>query len=152
MFFVCSCLRFAVQAVGDSEEIESLFGKGSIHQEAKCPECNKLLLRGPVLDVELHRQVHHVLRLLAPMEAHLALSGLGFPEEQACTFSDVQKVLVGQRIRSIEGSTLSDTTRTILDSITMEDGTTLMVAASPYGALVYRIRPPNPFVRKEQTE
>jgi hypothetical protein len=146
MYIACPCLQFAIHVVGDPEEIQSLLGDESPHAEARCPLCRKALSRAPHLDSELAPLVQDVLRDLSPVEAHLVLEGMGFPDERDCVAEIVKALLVNQRVRSVAGHTLRGTARTAIDSITMEDGTTLFFGAS---SIVYRVRKPNPFMSKE---
>ena len=148
MFRVCSCLQFAIHAVGDPIEIRELLGADSPHAEARCPECKKQLQRASCIDPDLHARVASVLRDLTPHEAHLVLEGMGFPEERDCV-ADVVRSVMNQKVRSIDAHTVRGTARTVIESITMEDGTTLFLSGTGWGALVYRIRVPKPFVSKE---
>lgn len=150
MFYVCSCLRFAIRVVGNPEERELLLGPGTPHEHPVCPECGGALEAAPFIDAELLLRVQNVLRELSPMEAHLAFEQMGFPEERSCGEDTVRAVLnqkvVGVRAREIRG-----TGRTVLDSLTMEDGTTVFLSGSGWGALVYRVRKPRPYTAKETT-
>jgi hypothetical protein len=152
MYFICDDLHFALRVVGDPEEIESLLGEGSPQKNAVCPECpstrRKVLQKGVFMDSELLTKVAPVLRELSPIEAHLALEGLGFPEERQCAAEIVRQVM-RMPVKSVQARDIRGTSRTVIDSITYEDGTTLFMSGSGWGALVYRIRKPKPYVSKE---
>ena len=149
MYFVCASLHFAVRVSGDTQEVQDLLGEQTPHASTKCPECHASLLRSEFLDDTLATAVAPVLRVLTPYETHLALEGMGFPEEQECSVESLRKVLLSQPIRSISAKDVPYTQRSSLESITLEDGATIFLAASGYGALVYRIRKANPYTSKE---
>lgn len=150
MYFACSCLRFALRVTGSAEECAALLGPGTPHEHAKCPECGSQLQHASFLDSDTLARIQFVVREVTPMEAHLVLEGLGFPEERSCGEDTVRAALVGQRIRAVDVREIRGTGRTVVDNITLEDGTTLFLAGSGWGATVYRVRAPNPYVSKEE--
>jgi hypothetical protein len=87
------------------------------------------------------------MRDLKPIEAHLLFEGMGFPEERDCVAEVVCQELT-KRVSKVHAVTLQGTGRTVLDALELEDGTTLFFSGSAHGALVYRIRKPNPYVAK----
>jgi hypothetical protein len=150
MYFICPELHFALRAVGgDANEVAALLGPTSPQANAACPECHKPLKQGVFIDASLLARVTPVLREVTPLEAHLALEGLGFPDERDCAEEIVRGVLLGKSIRSVQAHGIRGTHRTVIDSITFEDGTTMFFSGSQWGALVYRLRKPNPFLSKE---
>lgn len=148
MFYVCSCLRFAIRVMGGVEDRDTLLGTCTPHAHPTCPECGGPLVAAAFVDAALLSRVQHVLRELSPMEAHLAFEKMGFPEERSCGEDTVRAVLC-QKVTSVHVHEIRGTGRTVLESLTMEDGTTVFLSGSGWGALVYRVRKPHPYVAKE---
>ena len=71
--------------------------------------------------------------------AYEALSGLGWPEEQVCSPTQMKKLLVGKKITAVEVEVGTKPSRSILHSITLEDGRTLYLGSSPLGAVAYKV-------------
>lgn len=138
MYFVCSCLRFAIHVQGDPSILQ---GPDSPHNDAKCPECGGKLHRASFIDNGMLARVQFVLRELTPHEAHMALEGLGFPEERSCG-EDTVRAVMQQKVVSIDAREIRGTGRTVVDSITFEDGSTVFLSGSGWGPLVHRIRKP----------
>ena len=149
MYYVCPHFDFAVRAVGDPEEIKALLRGVEVEL---CPECKTPLRSSLYLDQELRLHVQHVLRELTPHETYLALLGNGFPEERECVEEIVTRVLEGHTVKKIEAREIPHTHRTVIDSITLEDGTTLFLSGSGWGALVTRIRKPNAYTNAYRTK
>lgn len=144
MYIACPCKKFAVRVVGDPAEIEDLLGENSPNRDMPCPECKDRLYYVASMGPEVLEELREVLRELTPMEAHLALNGVGFPEERDCV-AEIVRAVMRQSIRSVDVKTIRGTTKCEISSITMEDGTTVFLGG---GAIVYRIRKPHPFVSK----
>lgn len=144
MYMICGCLKFCVHVMGAPEEIQSLLtGPDSPHKDANCPLCGGELTKAEFIDDSLLSRVTTELRELTPKEAHLALEGLGFPEERSCGIDSVSSVLLQGTISGMDAREIRGTGRTVLDSVTLHDGTTIFLASSGWGPLVYRIRPPS---------
>ena len=150
MFFVCPNADFAVQAVGDLDEIHKLLsGPTSSHAETKCPECGTPIWRASAIDQEVQLRVREVFRTLTPHEVYLALEGLGFPEERVCTAEAASELFRTQRVTKTHIIDILGTGRSVVDHIVFEDGTTLFLSGSAWGAIIYRIRKPRPYANKE---
>lgn len=149
MYYVCTCLRFAIRVLGDAEEQEALLGTRSPHTELLCPECRRVLKAAPFIEPDLLVRVQGILRELSPLEAHFVFEDLGFPEERSCGEDTVRSVLVSHKIKEASIREIRGTGRTVVDSLTLEDGTTVFLSGSGWGALVYRVRKPMPYTAKE---
>lgn len=143
MYVLCSECPFGIQVDGDLHEATKLVGSTSPHGEAPCPSCGGKLVRGSRVDAAV-RQDRHI-RRLTPMEAHLLFEGMGFPEERDCVREVLVDELINKAIRKVVAHTLQGTTRTVLEQLELEDGTTIFFSGSPWGALAYRIRKAKPY-------
>lgn len=148
MYVVCPSLDFAVHVITDdaSEARALLMPEG---RAPRCPQCRRDLSLAPFLDNELLARTQFVMRELTPLETFHAIEELGFPEERDCGEEVVRSVMQQQKVKSVQVKSVRGTGRSVIDSITMEDGTTLFLNGSGWGALVYRIRKPAPYSSRE---
>lgn len=145
MFLICDNCPCGIRVVGVREDIEVLVGRGSPHYgNYKCPQCNLLMVSAEHVGGEVlnRKQV----RDLSPQEAHLAFEGLGFPSERDCVHDIVAQELTTKAVKRVKGKTVPGTNRSSIDELELEDGTTIFLSGSAHGALVYRIRKPQPYV------
>ena len=146
LFILCTKCSFGVKVQGAEEDIESLVGSGSptngVHN---CPDCGSKCVNAPYADSPL--LASYQIRDVTPFEAHLVFERMGFPEERDCIAETVIDELTSKRIKSVVARTVRGTNRASIDTITLEDGTTLFLSGSAAGAIVYRIRKASPYVR-----
>jgi hypothetical protein len=141
MFIICEKCRFGLQVLGGSEDIDHLVGEGSPHWgRHQCPLCGGLCKAAPFADAAVTAAKH--MRSLTPMEAHLLFEGMGFPEERDCV-ADIVKEELKKPIKRVKAFTVPNTNRSVLESLELEDGTTVFLSGCAEGALVYRIRKPH---------
>lgn len=144
MFILCDSCPFGIRVDGDELDVEGLVGDSSPHAQGLCPDCAVgSLKRGKFADNAALSG--RAIRTLSPMEAHLLLEGMGYPEERDCVVEIFTQELTSKRIRKIDAYTAPGTTRTVLNTLELEDGTTIFFSGSAVGALAYRIRKPNPY-------
>ena len=149
MYILCPSCTFGVRVTGSTEEIDGLLGPESPRRGVYlCPNCGTGCTRAPFVDSGLLATKH--VRALTPFEAHLLLEGMGFPEERDCVAETVVNELATKRVTAVRAFTVPNTTRTVVHSLTMDDGTTLFLSGSAHGAIVYRIRKPNPYLSAEE--
>lgn len=149
MYIVCACGGFALRVVGEADEIDRYINPTFRGCALLCPECKAPLHSAEHIDAALSQRIAPILREVTPHEAHLAIEGMGFPEERDCVADVVRTVLEGDQIDSISIRTIKGTGRSALDSIMMKSGATVFLGGSAWGALVYRVRSPKP--TKEKT-
>ncbi len=147
---LCPRCLFAMRIIGKPEEVDMLVGSRSDYWPDKytCPRCDGSA-RG-VLEIEIDSKAMSKLDLvdLTPEEAFAALNGLGIPTEHKC-FLEVVQALLKYPIKNVKGEDVPGTTRSVIHSIELVDGTKIYLGSSPLGAVVYRITPP--FSYKEMT-
>jgi len=137
MFIICDSCPAGLRVVGEAEEIRSLI---SGREKYSCYSCGDTVSLAPFADNDVLR-IKDV-RTVSPMEAHLALEGLGLPEERECAAEIVASLLIHQKIKKVTTRSVPNTGRSVLEAIEFEDGTTMFLGSSAHGALVYRIRRP----------
>lgn len=76
---------------------------------------------------------------ITPQECFQALNGLGLPRERACHTQAVLTAILNKKVVGAEVQMLANDKRSVLHSITLEDGTRIYLGSSPQGALVYRL-------------
>jgi hypothetical protein len=133
---ITRCLQCGeeISIVGDPVEARSLFG-AEVDTSHNCPKCG-----GPVQVLQESARVGTL--CLNPYEAHLALSGFGFPWEQECNALKVQNLFSSVPVLRVDAVDIPGTTRSELRSITFKDGSRLYLAAGGKGVTVYRITRP----------
>lgn len=148
MFILCERCHFGLHVQGDVREIESLVGERSPHwNRHQCPECGALCVAAPFADASVTGSKH--MHFLTPMEAHLLFEGMGLPEERDCV-ADIVREELKKPIKAVKVFTVANTNRSVLESIELEDGTTIFLSGSAHGALVYRIRKPHLYADQVQ--
>ena len=138
MFIICSTCPEGLRVVGEPDEIKSLI---SSREGCVCYVCGAECMVSPFADNDV-LQTKHV-HTLSPMEAYLALEGMGIPEERECASEIVATLLIHQRIKKVTARSVPNTGRSCIDAIEFEDGTVMYLASSVHGALVYRIKKPH---------
>lgn len=134
MYIHCSSCTFGV-VVEDTDECFTLFSakrnpeRDNIY---RCPQCRGIL--------QWETPEASMASTMSVLQAHIALSNLGMPGETECSASRVREVLQSGKILSVDVVNIPGTTRSLLRSITMEDGTQVFLEAGGHGVTVYRIR------------
>lgn len=85
---------------------------------------------------------------VSPLEAVAALNGLGLPDERECSPAAVRLLLEGATITSVQTRTIRNSHRCVVDHLVLVDGTRVYLAASSYGATVYRISRPGSYAER----
>ncbi len=140
--YLCAGCKFAARVLGSSTESVELVGPTSQFwsQQNLCPACenNNLLAAHEHM---LSGELLHSLRFteLEATECFAMLCGDGLPEEWSANATAVQEVFTSSRVKTVTATTVKGTTRSIIERIIFEDGTRMYLAASPHGAIVYRI-------------
>lgn len=138
MFIVCERCPFGLEVMGELKDVSDLRSSNQV-----CPECGGPCTKSKFIDQEARGA--RTIRRLNPQEAHLVFEGMGFPEERACVDEIVAQELTTKRVVTVRGVTIPNTARTVVHELVLEDGTTMFFGASSHGAVVYRIRKPNPY-------
>ena len=132
--------------MGDPEEIENLLGERSEFwpDKYKCHACGKPAQYCLTAEVsELAFAKLHVTDLTA-QEAYASLNGFGLPDERVCC-EEVVLPLFAQAGIKVKGGRPRGHTFFRLEELTFADGTTLFLAPSAQGAVIYRVRKPHSY-------
>lgn len=130
---------------GEHGEAEDLLGPSSDWYPDKypCPTCESpCRAYSSVAPEELET---YDVRDVTPMEAFVALCGVGFPEEQACGEDAVGKLFGEQKVKRVFTRQVHNSTRCVLECIEFEDGSKAHFGASSHGATIYRISRPGKY-------
>ncbi len=144
ILIVCSACRLALRTSGDPSEVDYLVGTQCEWYPNKYP-CPMEDCPGPMVitDTIASIDIEHIdIRELTPQETFQALCGMGLPNEKVCTADYLREVLSKQQVASVQARDIVNTSRCVLDSITLGNGYRIYLGASPMGAVVYRIAPP----------
>lgn len=151
IYIVCTECSTAVRVSGDQEELDHLFGERNTDwypSNFPCPDAScdaKAKLLDSVASSALRMlEVHD----LTPHEAYAALHGLGLPAERDCGPTAVKELLLTNQVAKVDARLIKGSNRSVIYSITMEDGTTLFLGSSPFGATAYRIAKPQSAVEQ----
>ncbi len=110
-----------------------------------CPACSRFMT---IADDDVdYSEVGESVVEVTPMEFFAAMSGLGLPDERECSEEVVTRVLREQPIRRVVGSSVEGS-RYCIHHLELWDGTRLYMAASPDGAIVYRIVRPTRYTER----
>ncbi len=82
---------------------------------------------------------------LTPQEAFASFQGAGIPVQQVASIEQVQELLREKPIRKVHGASVKGGRHALVESLELWDGTIVFLAASPQGAVIYRIRPPSSY-------
>jgi len=138
MMILCPQCCLVIRISGDANEFDSLLGAHSQWYPDKypCPNCGTKCTLQEHIEANALRilDVHD----LTIAEAFAAFNGLGFPEERECGPTAVRE-LFKQPIEKIDLQQIRGTNRSVIHSIVFKDGTKMFLAASPMGAIIYRI-------------
>jgi hypothetical protein len=146
----CLKCQVALRLSGEFDEMDFLVGMKSdwYPDRYPCPTggCGgTMTLTDTIASVDLEKlRVHD----LNPQEAFQAMHGMGLPKERECSAELVLKTLVGHLVTSVDIQDLRGSNRSVIHSLTLENGVRLYLGSSPFGAVVYRVAPPRSHVQE----
>lgn len=73
------------------------------------------------------------------LELYQATAGLGLLSERKCSPLALKKILLGRKIVGLDITEAGDPDKSILTSITIDNGKVIHVASSTKGAIVYKV-------------
>ena len=77
--------------------------------------------------------------LLSAVQLYQATMGSGLPEERNCGPKDVKKLMTGAKITAVQLGDAPTANRSLIHSITLDNGKVLHLAPSTKGATVFKI-------------
>jgi hypothetical protein len=140
----------AVRVIDDPAQTESLVGQGSEFWPDKytCVSCTASCEAIAEHDADPEALARMKVRDLTAAELYAALLGLGTPDEMVCDGTTVRELFATKPVKRVHGKDLPNTTRFLLETIELEDGTKLHFGAGAQGAIVYRITRPVSYTKK----
>lgn len=140
MITLCVACKLAIRVFEDSP----ILGAHSEWYPANypCPSCGKAT--PSIAEEAIPADILPLLRFetLTPLEAFIAYAGVGLPREKAFTQETLTTLLREVPIRRVVGNDVQGSRgRFVLEYLELWDGTRVHFAASPEGAVVYRVQP-----------
>ena len=141
----------AIRVTGEHDEVQQLLGEHNqdwYPDKYPCPmpTCDGKSEFMDAIEPAAFRMLNIV--DLTLHEAYAAFHGLGLPDERDCGPVAIRECLLSGRVKSVDVRLIRGSSRSVLYSITMEDGTTIHVGSSPFGAVVYRLAKPQSAVQR----
>ena len=68
-----------------------------------------------------------------------ATVGLGLPNERKCSPNDVKKALLGSRIKAVHLENAADPKKSLIMSLTLDNGKVFHLSTSTRGAIIYKV-------------
>lgn len=149
---IVPCFRCytAVRVMGEITRVHDLVGESSEYWPDKfhCVNCHRPC--EGLLEEEVDAAVLERMKVkeLSPDEMLAAQEGFGTPEEMICSSGAVTELFEKNAVKKVHGYEPSGTTRFIIDCIEFENGVRMHLAASPGGAVVFRISRPYSYTKK----
>jgi hypothetical protein len=113
----------------------------------ECPKCGGRAVGQHEEDLPRAFQTAAIIDLTAE-ELFTALNGLGLPDEEPASAETVKSLLLNEKITAVSARNISNTKRCTIDSITFSSGVRICLAASTYGAVVYRVIQPPAYAKR----
>ena len=125
MYYVCSKCNFYVRVTGCIDELDDLARK-----EYSCPECDVRL------EVNGKRLPGRTFVVLTKSQFISAINGMGLPSETVTHVEPIVAMLKSSRVVDVKAFERDG--RCFIHEISLDNGVTLHLAASGYGAVVYK--------------
>lgn len=78
-------------------------------------------------------------RNVTALELYQAAAGVGLPEERKCSPKDLKKLMLGSRITAVHLEDHPDPKKSIVMSLTLDNGKTVYLTTSVKGATIYKV-------------
>lgn len=149
MLVPCLECYTTVRLIDEPAVITDLVGEKSEFWPDKyvCVSCGKRCEAIKESEAEPEALKKMKLKELNAQEFLAALHGFGTPDEMLCDAATVRE-LFRRPIKHVAGYTIPNTSRFLLETIELEDGTKIYFGAGAAGACVYRITRPISYTDK----
>lgn len=133
IWFRCSKCESSFFVKSSDEQKKLLNGKSM-----RCP--NYIRCKGQIIK-RGWTNVHEIRKYtwVSALELYQACAGLGFEAERDCSPKTINNIMQGSRIMDAEIIATTHPKKSILLSLTLEDGKTIHLASSVYGPVIYKI-------------
>jgi hypothetical protein len=142
IIIACKDCGTAVRVTGENDQLSHLVGE--LNQDwypdkYPCPTAQCAGKAEFMEGIEPSAMRMLTIHDLTPHEAFAAFNGLGLPGEQDCGPTAVREVLLTNKVKAVDTRLIRGSHRSVIYSLTLEDGTILYLGSSSFGATVYRI-------------
>lgn len=146
ILIACSHCSHALRVTGDPSEIDYLLGAQSDFWPDRhtCFNCGKGAGYFLVAEVAAAAMALMTIVDLNPQEAFASLTGFGLPDERTCC-SEVVLPYFQQLGITVKGSQPRGMSIFRVEELTFPDGTTMFLAPSAMGAVIYRVKKPHSY-------
>ena len=142
ILYPCTNCGKAFRVIGETAEIYPLIGPESeTWPNFPCPVCEANVIACMEDELDPAAVVQLAPREITAVELYAAQQGMGLPEEKDCSRRVVLDAFK-KGVKQVVGYQLKGTSRFVLTQLQFEDGTRMFLAASSYGALIYRMTSP----------
>ena len=76
---------------------------------------------------------------MSALQLYQASLGIGLPKEKKCSPTELKKLMVGAKVTAIQTEKTSDPHRSIIHSLTLDNGKQIHFASSTLGATIYKV-------------
>lgn len=112
---------------------------GSIHLLKETMNCPSFKCKGKISVKAITNIKIPGAKPITALDLYQASMGIGTSEERKCSSKDVQKLLVGATVAKVSFGKSLDPSRSVINSITLENGKTIHLATSTQGPMVFKI-------------
>lgn len=139
ILYICTSCCFAARVLDDPANM--LGPTSDTWAGSTCPRCESTSTLVGTFERDVDTLLTAKLRItdLTDVECFNMLHGGGLPEEGVAPPELVRAALVASPVESVGVESIPGTMRTVITHLILRDGTRLYLAASPQGALVYRL-------------
>lgn len=146
ILLACEHCNHALRVTGDPTEIEYLLGEQSDlwPNQYPCFNCGKKAGYFLIAEVTTAAMALMTIVDLNPQEAFAALTGFGMPGERTCCREVVLPYFEQLGIK-VKGGQPRGQSIFRVEELTFPDGTTMFLAPSAMGAVIFRVKKPHSY-------
>ncbi len=139
ILYICTSCYFTARVLDDPANM--LGPTSDTWTSSTCPRCESASTLVGAFERDVDTLLTAKLRItdLTDVECFNMLHGGGLPEEGIAPPELVKAALLASPVEGVGVEGIPGTMRTIITHLILRDGTRLYLAASPQGALVYRL-------------
>jgi hypothetical protein len=135
LWYFCSKCKNSFLVKGDDAEVHLL------NKQMRCPNFHTCdgKIRQRVIHKNLPSGVVDKARWIKALHLYQASLGIGFPEERKCSPKHLTQLLVGSRIKTVNLDNAPDPKKSIILSISLDNGKVVHIGTSTKGAIIYKV-------------
>ena len=135
LWYYCSKCKNSFLVKGDDTELHLLT------KQMRCPNFRTCegKIRQRVPHSNLPMGIVDKARSIKAVHLYQASLGIGLPEERKCSPKDLTNLLIGARIKAIDVEAAPDPKKSVVTSISLDNGKVIHLATSTAGAVIYKV-------------